>query len=71
MLGVRPTQTPRLTEADFWDAFNLRNIFTTDVNPHIPPEGEVSYIIPLGDRKLWLGFTFLSHVFVGAAVHEG
>lgn len=53
----------------------LREYFTlsrqdVDINPHIPPEGMISFREVIGDRTLFLQFTARSRALAAIAVHE-
>ncbi|MGW5751300.1 hypothetical protein [Nocardia rhamnosiphila] len=59
----------RLTVADLTSCFDL-SLESLDVNPHIPPEGTLSFQETVGNRLVILEFGALSGLLLLVAVHE-
>ncbi|MEU7766063.1 hypothetical protein AB0B25_13155 [Nocardia sp. NPDC049190] len=63
------TPAIRLTQADLTDRFDL-SPDRADINPHIPPEGTISFRETRGNRTLVLQFTARSRILRRIAVNE-
>ncbi|MEU7629318.1 hypothetical protein AB0C34_04920 [Nocardia sp. NPDC049220] len=63
------TPAVRLTQADLTDRFDL-SPERADINPHIPPEGTISFRETRGNRTLVLQFTARSRILRMIAINE-
>ncbi len=59
----------RLTAADMAGAFTF-SWDTASINPHIPPEGTISFREPCDGRELFLQFTYQSRLLRLVTIHE-
>ncbi|MBF6168145.1 hypothetical protein IU486_25830 [Streptomyces gardneri] len=70
LLTLIPRKEVRLTQADLAGSFAFSRE-DVDVNPHIPPEGTISYREMLDDRRMViLELTYRTRLLRTIAIHE-